>query len=158
MERLWIPEEKSWRLNERFYGDLQGTDKNLATAKYGKAQIEAWRRGIRDQPPPITRNDPRYPGTDLRYKALNLEQLPLCESLADTLQRLLPLWEATIRPKLNGKIKVLIVSHGNTLRALAGHLLKLGENDLIGLEIPCGVPIVYDINTDGFATKGIELS
>src|ERR1700761_2883097 len=146
MNQLWIPVQKSWRLNERFYGDLQGINKDKAIAKYGEAQVQKWRRDPNEDPPPITKEDERYPGHDIRYKDLTERELPLTENLAQTMDRVLPFWNETIVPAIRKNQKVIICAHGNSLRALIKYIDNLNDEDVTGLEIPTAVPWVYELD------------
>jgi 2,3-bisphosphoglycerate-dependent phosphoglycerate mutase len=145
---MWIPVHRSWRLNERHYGALQGLNKAETAQKYGNEQVMIWRRSYATPPPPLTRDDPRYPGHDRRYADLTPEQLPLCESLADTVARFLPYWRETIAPVVRSGRRVLIAAHGNSLRALVKYLDNVSEPDIVGLNIPTGVPLVYQLDDD----------
>jgi 2,3-bisphosphoglycerate-dependent phosphoglycerate mutase len=148
MDLMWIPVHRSWRLNERHYGALQGLNKAETAQKYGNEQVMIWRRSYATPPPPLTRDDPRYPGHDRRYADLTPEQLPLCESLADTVDRFLPYWRETIAPVVRSGRRVLIAAHGNSLRALVKYLDNVSEPDIVGLNIPTGVPLVYQLDDD----------
>jgi 2,3-bisphosphoglycerate-dependent phosphoglycerate mutase len=148
MDRLWLPVEKSWRLNERHYGALQGLNKAETAAKYGDAQVLVWRRSYGDPPPPLAEDDPRHPGRDRRYADLDKGDLPLAESLKDTVARFLPYWHETIVPTLKQGRRVLISAHGNSLRALVKHLDGVSEGDIVGLNIPTGIPLVYELDDD----------
>jgi 2,3-bisphosphoglycerate-dependent phosphoglycerate mutase len=148
MDLMWVPVHRSWRLNERHYGALQGLNKAETAQKYGNEQVMIWRRSYATPPPPLTRDDPRYPGHDRRYADLTPEQLPLCESLADTVDRFLPYWLETIAPVVRSGRRVLIAAHGNSLRALVKYLDNVSEPDIVGLNIPTGVPLVYQLDDD----------
>jgi 2,3-bisphosphoglycerate-dependent phosphoglycerate mutase len=148
MDLMWIPVIRSWRLNERHYGALQGLDKAETAAKYGDAQVLVWRRSYSEPPPPVTPDDERYPGRDRRYADLNAGELPLAESLKDTVARFLPYWHGTIVPDLRAGRRVLIAAHGNSLRALVKHLDGVSEEKIVGLNIPTGIPLVYELNDD----------
>ncbi|HYG64251.1 MAG TPA: 2,3-diphosphoglycerate-dependent phosphoglycerate mutase [Thermoanaerobaculia bacterium] len=148
MDLMWLPVHKSWRLNERHYGALQGLNKAETAAQYGEAQVHVWRRSYSDPPPPLTPDDPRYPGQEPRYAGLSPEELPLAESLADTVARFLPYWHGTIVPDLRAGRKVLIAAHGNSLRALVKHLDQISEEEIVGLNIPTGIPLVYELDDD----------
>jgi 2,3-bisphosphoglycerate-dependent phosphoglycerate mutase len=147
MDLMWIPVNKSWRLNERNYGALQGQHKSEMEEKYGPAQIHRWRRGFEDRPPAIPLDDCRDPAHDPRYKDLRAEKLPLAESLRDTRERLLPLWQQEISPQLKRGKRILISSHGNTLRALIMHLEKMSAEEIEHVELPTGRPLVYRLDT-----------
>lgn len=146
MDLLWIPFEKSWRLNERHYGALQGLNKAETAAKFGEDQVLIWRRSYDVPPPALERNDPRWPGHDPRYKGIPEAELPLTECLKDTVARFLPYWEQTIAPQVAAGKKVLIAAHGNSLRALVKHLDGISDKDILGLNIPTGIPLVYELD------------
>ena len=148
MKLMWIPVENSWRLNERHYGSLQGLDKAQTTAKHGEAQVKIWRRSYATRPPALTREHPMWPGHDRRYRDLRPEELPLTECLQDTVARFLPYWSATIAPELRRGRTVLIAAHGNSLRALVKHLDQISEADIVELNIPTGIPLVYELDAD----------
>ena len=148
MDLMWIPIHHSWRLNERHYGALQGLNKAETAAKYGEAQVKIWRRSYDIQPPALTEDDPRSPGHDLRYQALDPRDLPLTECLRDTVARFLPYWQETIAPTIRSGQRVLIVAHGNSLRALVKYLDGISDTDIVDLNIPTGVPLVYDLDPD----------
>ncbi len=148
MDLMWLPVHPSWRLNERHYGALQGLDKAETAAKYGDAQVLVWRRSYSEPPPLLDRGDERYPGRDPRYVCLTETELPLAESLKDTVARFLPYWHHSIVPALNDGRKVLIAAHGNSLRALVKHLDGISEEKIVGLNIPTGIPLVYELNDD----------
>lgn len=143
-ERTWIPVERSWRLNERHYGALQGLNKAQTTAQHGEAQVKIWRRSYDIPPPPLSHDDPRHPRFDLRYAAVDPDLLPSAESLKDTLARVLPFWESRIVPELLAGKTVLVVAHGNSLRAVVKMLDGMSEADIVEFNIPTGVPIVYE--------------
>ncbi|MBS0376395.1 MAG: 2,3-diphosphoglycerate-dependent phosphoglycerate mutase [Proteobacteria bacterium] len=147
MDRMWIPVERSWRLNERHYGALQGLDKAQTTALHGAEQVKIWRRSYDVPPPPLAADDRRHPRFDPRYAALDPADLPATESLKDTLARVLPFWEARIAPELRAGRHVLVVAHGNSLRALVKMLDGMSEPDIVEFNIPTGVPIIYDLDT-----------
>jgi 2,3-bisphosphoglycerate-dependent phosphoglycerate mutase len=148
LDHLWIPVEKSWRLNERFYGTLQGLNKEETIAKYGIDQVQKWRRDPNEDPPPVTKDDERYPGNDIRYKSLTEQELPLTENLSQTMDRVLPLWNAHIIPALKMGEKVIICAHGNSLRALIKYIDNLNDEDVTRLEIPTATPLVYELDKD----------
>ena len=148
MDLMWIPVHRSWRLNERHYGALQGLDKAETAAKYGDKQVLIWRRSYSDPPPTITSDDPRYPGHDRRYAGLAPAEIPLAESLKDTVARFLPYWHETIVPELKAGRRVLLAAHGNSLRALVKHLDGTSEEEIVGLNIPTGIPLVYELDDD----------
>src|SRR6267142_6078446 len=148
MDLMWIPEEKHWRLNERHYGALQGLNKAETTAKHGEAQVKIWRRSYDIPPPPLTSDDPRHPSRDPRYAKLDSNELPLSESLKDTVARFLPYWHETIAPAIRSGTRVIIAAHGNSLRALVKYLDDVSEQDIVGLNIPTGMPLVYELDED----------
>lgn len=150
-EQLWLPVYKSWRLNERHYGALEGLNKAETAAKYGEAQIKIWRRSYDTPPPLIDANDSRYPALDRRYEDLKPREIPLGECLKDTVNRFLPFWQETILPQIEMDQRVLIVAHGNSLRALIKHLDNLSEEAILGLDIPTGIPIVYELDENNNA-------
>ena len=138
--------KKSWRLNERHYGALQGLNKAETTAKYGEEQVKIWRRSYGVQPPALTKDDERYPGKDPLYKDLSENELPLTECLKDTVERFVPYWEKEIVPEVKAGKNVLIVAHGNSLRALVKYLDKVSDHEITELNIPTGVPLVYELD------------
>jgi 2,3-bisphosphoglycerate-dependent phosphoglycerate mutase len=146
LDLMWIAVEHSWRLNERHYGALQGLNKAQTAAKYGDERVLVWRRSYDVPPPALEESDPRYPGLDPRYRGLSRSQLPLTECLKDTVARFLPYWYQTIVPAIQSGKKVIITAHGNSLRALVKHLEHISDQDIIGLNIPTGVPLVYELN------------
>jgi len=148
MDLLWIPVEKSWRLNERHYGALQGLNKAETTAQHGEAQVKVWRRSYDIPPPPLTADDQRHPGRDPRYRPLAANELPLTESLKDTVARFLPYWHDTIAPAIRTGQRVLIAAHGNSLRALVKYLDNISDQDIVELNIPTGIPLVYELDAD----------
>jgi len=148
MDLMWLPVHRSWRLNERHYGALQGLNKAETAAKYGDAQVLVWRRSYSKPPPPLTPDDPRHPGRDRRYAGLKPEEIPLAESLKDTVARFLPYWHQAIVPDLQAGKRVLIAAHGNSLRALVKHLDDVSEEEIVGLNIPTGIPLVYELDDD----------
>src|SRR6195952_3663712 len=148
LDLLWIPVHRSWRLNERHYGALEGLNKAETAAEYGDEQVKVWRRSYSQPPPPLDRDDPRFPGRDRRYADLRPEELPLAESLADTVARFLPYWHGTIVPDLQAGKRVVIAAHGNSLRALVKHLDGISESEIVGLNIPTGIPLVYELDGD----------
>ena len=147
MDRMWLPVERSWRLNERHYGDLQGLNKAETVAKHGDAQVKIWRRSYDIPPPPLALNDPRHPRFDERYASIDPALLPATESLKDTLGRVLPFWESRIAPELNAGHNVLVVAHGNSLRALVKMLDNMSEAHIVELNIPTGVPLLYELDS-----------
>lgn len=146
LDHLWIPVQKSWRLNERFYGALQGLNKDEIVAQYGAEQVHKWRRDPNEIPPPITKDDDRYPGKDLRYKNLTERELPLTENLSETMDRVLPFWNETIVDSIRKNQKVVICGHGNSLRALIKYIDNLSDEEITQLDIPTGVPLVYELD------------
>lgn len=146
MDLVWIPEVKEWRLNERHYGALQGLDKAETSAKHGEAQIKIWRRSYDIPPPPITPDDPRHPSRDPRYASLSASELPLTESLKDTVARFLPYFHETIAPAIRSGQRVLIAAHGNSLRALVKHLDGMSDAEIVELNIPTAIPLVYELD------------
>jgi len=148
MDMVWLPIINSWRLNERHYGALQGLNKAETAEKYGDEQVLIWRRSYDTQPPALTADDVRYPGRDRRYNDLTPEELPLTECLKDTVARFLPYWKNTIVPSVKAGKRVLIVAHGNSIRALVKYLDNISEAEIVGLNIPTGVPLVYELDDD----------
>ena len=146
VEQSWLPVEKSWKLNERHYGALQGLDKSETAAKYGDEQVKLWRRGFAITPPDLEKDDERYPGHDPRYAKLSDKELPVTESLATTIERVVPYWEEVIKPRVTSGEKVIIAAHGNSLRALVKHLDNLSEDEILELNIPTAVPMVYEFD------------
>jgi len=144
---MWLPLTCDWRLNERHYGALQGLNKAATAAKYGEEQVKLWRRGYEIRPPALDSTDPRFSRRDPKYKALEEQQLPLTESLEDTVARVLPFWEEVIAPNIRELKRVLIVAHGNSLRALVKHLERLSDDEVVDLEIPTGVPLVHELDS-----------
>jgi 2,3-bisphosphoglycerate-dependent phosphoglycerate mutase len=148
MDMMWIPVHKSWRLNERHYGALTGLNKAETAAKHGEAQVKIWRRSYDTPPPPVSAEDPGHPSHDRRYAALRREEMPLTESLKDTVARFLPYWDATIAPDIKAGKHVLITAHGNSLRALVKYLDNVSDDEITELNIPTGVPLVYMLNEE----------
>jgi 2,3-bisphosphoglycerate-dependent phosphoglycerate mutase len=146
MDRLWIPVAKHWRLNERHYGALQGLNKAETAAKHGEAQVKIWRRSYDIPPPPLAPDDERCPARDPRYAGLNPDELPLTESLKDTVARFLPYWHETIAPRVKSGERILIAAHGNSLRALVKYLDDVSDADIVELNIPTGIPLVYELD------------
>ena len=146
MDRMWIPVERSWRLNERHYGALQGLNKAQTVEQHGEAQVKIWRRSYDIAPPALMPDDPRQPRFDARYAGLDPAQLPAAESLKDTLARVLPFWESRIVPELRTGKNVLIVAHGNSLRALVKMLDMMSERDIVEFNIPTGIPMLYELD------------
>ncbi len=148
LDLMWIPVHHSWRLNERHYGALQGLNKAQTAAKYGDEQVLVWRRSYDTPPPALEESDPRYPGADPRYAGLTKDELPKTECLKDTVARVLPYWNETIAPAIKSGKKVVIAAHGNSLRALVKYLDGISDEDIVGLNIPTGVPLVYELDDD----------
>ena len=148
LDLLWIPVTKSWRLNERHYGALQGLNKAETQAKHGEAQTKIWRRSFDIPPPSLTPDDARHPSHDPRYANLSEKELPLTESLKDTIARFLPYWHDTIAPSIGSGKHVVIAAHGNSLRALVKYLDNLDEQTIVELNIPTGIPLVYELEAD----------
>jgi 2,3-bisphosphoglycerate-dependent phosphoglycerate mutase len=146
MDLMWIPVRRSWRLNERHYGALQGLNKSETAQKYGDEQVLIWRRSYDTPPPALEESDERYPGKDPRYHDLDEKQLPLTECLKDTVERFLPYWNDEIAPVIKTGKKVLIAAHGNSLRALVKHLDNVSDEDIVSLNIPTGMPLVYELD------------
>jgi 2,3-bisphosphoglycerate-dependent phosphoglycerate mutase len=149
MDMMWIPVHKSWRLNERHYGALQGLNKAETAAEHGEAQVKVWRRSYDIPPPPLADNDPDHPSHDRRYTtSIPDDQVPSAESLKDTVARFIPYWESTIAPDIKAGKHVLIAAHGNSLRALVKHLENMSDEQIVELNIPTGIPLVYQLNDD----------
>ena len=148
LDLMWIPVFKSWRLNERHYGALQGFYKAKMAAELGEEQVLIWRRSYDIPPPPLKTTDPRYPGTDVRYKDLDPKEIPLSECLKDTVERFLPYWHETIAPAIKNGKEILISAHGNSLRALVKYLDNVSEEEIVTLNIPTGVPLIYELDDD----------
>ncbi len=146
MDLVWIPVEKSWRLNERHYGALQGLNKAETAEQHGEEQVKIWRRSYDTPPPKLDPSDERHPGKDPRYVDLGETELPATECLKDTVERFLPLWHETIAPTIKSGKRVLITAHGNSLRALVKYLDNISDDDIIGLNIPTGIPLVYELD------------
>jgi 2,3-bisphosphoglycerate-dependent phosphoglycerate mutase len=148
MDLMWLTEHRSWRLNERHYGALQGLNKAETAAKYGEEQVLVWRRSYADPPPPLTPDDPRFPGHDRRYADVPAAELPLTESLKDTVARFLPYWHERIAPEVRAGRRVIVAAHGNSIRALVKYLDDVSEAEIVGLNIPTGIPLVYELEDD----------
>lgn len=148
MDLMWIPVRRTWRLNERHYGALQGLDKADTAREFSEEQVKLWRRGYDVRPPALEKTDRRYPGLDPRYRDLDRGDIPLTESLADTVARFLPCWHDAIGPAIGSGKRVLIAAHGNSLRALIKHLDRVGEDEITGLDVPTGIPLVYELGED----------
>lgn len=145
MDLMWIPVYRSWRLNERHYGALQGLNKAETAERHGEKQVKLWRRSYDIRPPALTPDDERYPGRDPRYADLTEDELPLTECLKDTVERMLPYWFDVIAPVVQSGTRVLISAHGNSLRALVKHLDEIPDEEIVGLNIPTGIPLVYEL-------------
>lgn len=148
MDLMWIPVENKWRLNERHYGALQGLNKAETAAKFGEQQVMVWRRSYDIPPPALTRDDPRFPGFEPRYSGLADSELPLTESLKETVARFLPLWKEVLAPAVKRGERLIIAAHGNSLRALVKYLDGISDEEIVGLNIPTGVPLVYELDAD----------
>jgi len=148
MDLMWIPVKRRWRLNERHYGALQGLNKSETAEKHGEDQVKIWRRAYAIAPPPLEKTDERYPGKDPRYADLTEEERPVTECLKDTVARFLPLWHEEIAPAVKSGKKVLIAAHGNSLRALVMYLDNISEEEIVSLNIPTGMPLVYELDED----------
>jgi 2,3-bisphosphoglycerate-dependent phosphoglycerate mutase len=148
IDQMWIPVYRSWRLNERHYGALQGLNKAETAARHGDAQTQLWRRSYDAPPPPLTPDDPRFPGLDPRYEKLTPQELPLTECLKDTVNRFLPYWHETIAPAVLRGERVLVTAHGNSLRALVKYLDGISDEAIVALNIPTGIPLVYELDTN----------
>jgi 2,3-bisphosphoglycerate-dependent phosphoglycerate mutase len=148
MDLMWIPVYRSWRLNERHYGALQGLNKAETAERFGEAQVKIWRRSYDIRPPALEKSDPRWPGHDPRYKDLSEAEVPLTECLKDTVARFLPYWHETIAPAVKAGERVIIAAHGNSLRALVKYLDNVSDEEIVGLNIPTGIPLVYELGED----------
>ncbi|NTW53058.1 MAG: 2,3-diphosphoglycerate-dependent phosphoglycerate mutase [Chlorobiaceae bacterium] len=148
MDLMWIPVTKSWRLNERHYGALQGLNKAETAQRHGDEQVLIWRRSYDTPPPPLEVSDEMHPGKDPRYASLSAEELPATECLKDTVGRFLPYWHETIAPMIRDGKRVIITAHGNSLRALVKYLDNISDEDIVGLNIPTGIPLVYELDDD----------
>ena len=148
MDRLWLPVHKHWRLNERHYGALQGLNKAETAKQYGDEQVLVWRRSYDTPPPALEASDPRCERGDLRYAGLAPEQVPLTECLKDTVERVLPFWNDTVAPTIRSGKRVVIAAHGNSIRALVKYLDNISDADIVGLNIPNGIPLVYELDAD----------
>lgn len=148
LDRMWLPVHRRWRLNERHYGALQGLDKAETAAKHGADQVKIWRRAYATAPPALSREDERWPGHDRRYADLDPDQLPLSECLKDTVDRFMPLWDDEIAPAVKSGQRVIIAAHGNSLRALVKLLDGISDEDIVELNIPTGIPLVYELDDD----------
>jgi 2,3-bisphosphoglycerate-dependent phosphoglycerate mutase len=146
LDQMWIPVTPDWHLNERHYGALQGLNKTETAAKYGDEQVLVWRRSYDIPPPVLTQNDERFPGSDPRYRALSGAELPLTESLKETVARVVPYWQRVIAPQVQAGKSVVIVAHGNSMRALVKYLDEVSDKNIVGLNIPTGTPLVYELD------------
>jgi len=158
MDLMWIPVYRSWRLNERHYGALQGLNKKETADKHGLDQVRIWRRSYSTPPPALAEDDERHPGRDRRYARLSADELPSCESLKMTLERVLPYWHETICPVLREKKRVIISAHGNSMRALVKHLDSVSDEEITGLNIPTGIPLVYELDDNLEAVRHYYLA
>ena len=157
MDLMWIPVVRNWRLNERHYGDLQGLNKAETAKKFGEDQVKIWRRSYDTPPPSLQKDDERYPGKDARYAGLTVAELPLTECLKDTVARFVPYWEETIAPTIKEGKKVVIAAHGNSLRALVKYLDNIPEDEIVGLNIPTGIPLVSELDENLKSLKSYYL-
>lgn len=148
MDRTWLPVQKSWRLNERHYGALQGLNKGETAQKYGDEQVLVWRRSYDTPPPALEAGDPRCERGDRRYAGLDASQVPLTECLKDTVARVLPFWNETMAPAIRSGQRILLAAHGNSIRALVKYLDNISDGDIVGLNIPNGIPLVYELDAD----------
>jgi 2,3-bisphosphoglycerate-dependent phosphoglycerate mutase len=148
MDLMWVPVHRAWRLNERHYGALQGLNKADTAAKFGEEQVRIWRRSYDVRPPALERDDERFPGRDPRYRDLDEKELPLCESLKDTVSRCLPYWHQEIAPMMKSGKRIVISAHGNSLRALVKYLDNVSDEEIVKVNIPTGVPLVYEFDLD----------
>ena len=148
MDQMWLPLQRHWQLNERHYGALQGLDKKATTELHGAEQTNLWRRSYDTPPPPVETTSPEHPGSDARYRFIAPQDLPATECLKDVVARVLPYWKTEIVPQLQANMNVLVVAHGNSLRALVKHLSGISDADITDLEIPTGQPIIYDFDAD----------
>jgi 2,3-bisphosphoglycerate-dependent phosphoglycerate mutase len=148
MDRMWLPVLRDWRLNERHYGALQGLNKAETAARFGDDQVKVWRRSYAIPPPALTPDDERYPGHDRRYAELTREELPLTESLKETVARFVPYWQGAIAPQVKAGRRVLVAAHGNSLRALVKHLDGVSDDAIVELNIPTGIPLVYELDAE----------
>ena len=148
MDQVWIPVQREWRLNERHYGSLQGLNKAETAQQYGDEQVLVWRRSYDIPPPPMSKDDDGYAGKDRRYAHLSEDDLPLSECLKDTVDRFLPLWENTIAPQIKAGKQIMIAAHGNSLRALIKYLDGVTDEDILGMNVPTGMPLAYELDED----------
>ncbi|MEE2718985.1 MAG: 2,3-diphosphoglycerate-dependent phosphoglycerate mutase [Planctomycetota bacterium] len=149
LDRMWLPVHRSWRLNERHYGALQGLNKAETVEQHGEEQVMIWRRSYTTPPPPMDPSDPDWPGNDRRYADVPRDELPCSESLSNTVTRVMPYWNDVIQPQVAAGQRVLVFAHGNSLRALIKHFDGISDEEIVGLNLPTGVPIVYDIDSEG---------
>lgn len=157
MDLMWLPVLKTWRLNERHYGALQGLNKAETAEKYGDDQVFAWRRSYATPPPALEADDPRFPGKERRYADIADDELPRCESLADTVERVMPFWHDELAPMIRTGKRILVAAHGNSLRAIVKYLDKMSEDAISKLNIPTGVPLVYELDENLFPIKHMYL-
>ena len=148
MDRTWLPVVHSWRLNERHYGALQGLDKAETARKYGDAQVLVWRRSYDTPPPSLEATDPRSERSDIRYANLQTDQVPLTECLKDTVARVLPFWNESMAPAIKAGKRIVVAAHGNSIRALVKYLDNISDDDIVGINIPNGIPLVYELDAD----------
>lgn len=148
MDLMWIPVYKSWRLNERHYGDLQGHNKKEMARRVGEEQVHIWRRSYATRPPSLNSDDERYPGIDPKYSDIGQDEVPATECLADTVARFVPYWEDVILPRVKEGKRVLISAHGNSIRAFVKYIDKVSDEEIVGLNIPTGVPLIYELDDD----------
>jgi 2,3-bisphosphoglycerate-dependent phosphoglycerate mutase len=148
LDRLWMPVIKHWRLNERHYGALEGLNKAETAAQYGDQQVKIWRRSYDVPPPPLSADDPRHPARDPRYAALSPAELPLAECLKDTVARVVPYWQGEIAPRIRAGERILVAAHGNSLRALIKYLDGVSDEDIVEVNVPTGVPLVYELDDE----------
>jgi 2,3-bisphosphoglycerate-dependent phosphoglycerate mutase len=158
MDYMWLPVHNDWRLNERHYGALQGLNKSETAEKYGEEQVHIWRRSYDVPPPALDENDPRWPGHEEKYSDLNKDQIPLCESLKDTYARAVPFWNEIIVPRLKIGRRIIISAHGNSLRAIVKHLDKISKEEITELNIPTGIPLVYQFDDELHVLKSFYLA
>jgi 2,3-bisphosphoglycerate-dependent phosphoglycerate mutase len=148
MDLMWLPVHNAWRLNERHYGSLQGLNKAETAAKFGEDQVKIWRRAYDIPPPPLEKSDPRYPGHDRRYANLKPDELPLTECLKDTIARFLPYWHEALAPAVRSGQRVLVAAHGNSIRAIVKYLDNVGDAEIVNVNIPTGIPLVYELTAE----------
>ena len=148
MDVMWLPVRHSWRLNERHYGGLQGLNKSETAAKFGEDQVKVWRRSYDIPPPPLEKSDPRFPGNDPRYAGLAPAEVPLTECLKDTVARFLPFWHEALAPAVKLGQRVLVAAHGNSIRAMVKYLDDVSDEEIVGINIPTGIPLVYELDAD----------